>query len=524
MKKVIKAVSMKWIIRFLPLLLMIPIYMILYKIYIPRVNAFRCFDDCNNFMRGYFVLQGNYLFSEVFSGHQPFGFYLSTIIQAITSPQNIFELVLRHRQFILLFGFFFNIILILRFGLKVLLFTIIFEFSKFYIFGDRFLGDGMIVYLFIYLGGLVFLKLEKKKIHSIDYILAPIFCWLIIFTRSPYVPAAIFTYLFFLWSCPLKTIAKNSLILFVGLSLFTILVHDVNEYFFNVVVFNYQANLPAEGKSGMFGPNMIQSFLYPLYIFFYGPLNIFKALLIGVNVVFLTLFVGLIRSRKYMLTLFIFIALGLVNIRIVVPGKVFYSAFHMLPWYGFFVFTTVFLLFRKKSNKYIFYLSFFILLGSFMYFIFSPSYFAKEKINQHTEFMTNYGYILQEGEVIRALAIPTDTLFLDGSDDLIYWQAKLPSSYKYSWYTSSMPAFKRYTDARLEMFQKAPPVFYREFGSCPKKTEMSESYKLPDFIKNQYVRLYGFGKPSCIFVRKDKIPQISDKQWQKAKEFNYELP
>ena len=81
------------------------IYVVLYKIYIPRVNAFGCFDDCNNFMRGFFVLQGKQLFLEVFSGHQPLGSYMSTIIQLITSPQNIFELILRHRQFILLFGF-----------------------------------------------------------------------------------------------------------------------------------------------------------------------------------------------------------------------------------------------------------------------------------------------------------------------------------------------------------------------------------------------------------------------------------
>ena len=474
-------------------------------------------------MRGYFILQGKALFSEVFSGHQPLGSYLSSVIQLITSPQNIFELVLRHRQFLLLFSFIFNAILIFRFGLKIILFTIVFEFSKFYLFGDRFLGEAMLVYPFVYLGGLVFLKLTKQKIHKNDYILASLFCWFIVFMRAPYVPAALFAYLFFVFSWPLKKMAQVSLIIFAGISLLTIFTHDVNEYFNNVVAFNLAANIPAEGKSGMFGPSIIQWFLYPLYIFFNGPSNIFKTLLIGANVVFLILFAKLIWSKKYLLSIFIFIALGLANIRVVVPGTVFYSAFHMIPWYGFFLFTTVFLLFSKNLGKLIFRMCFLIFAISCIYFILSPSYFAKEKIDPHEQFVTNYGSILQRGEAIRALSEPGDTLFLDASDDLIYWQAKLFSSYKYSWYTSSMPNFKEYTDARREMFEKDPPTFYREYGSCPKKTGISEFYELPDFLEDQYVRLYSLERPSCIFIREDKVSQISDEQWKKAKEFLYNL-
>ena len=88
----------------IPLLLLIPIYAILYKIYIPRVNAFGCFDDCNNFMGGYFLLQGKAMFSEFFFNHQPFAGFISYFIQAVTHPQNVFELILRHRQFVLVFS------------------------------------------------------------------------------------------------------------------------------------------------------------------------------------------------------------------------------------------------------------------------------------------------------------------------------------------------------------------------------------------------------------------------------------
>ena len=87
-----------------------------------------------------------------------------------------------------------------------------------------------------------------------------------------------------------------------------------------------------------------------------------------------------------------------------------------------------------------------------------------------------------------------------------------------------MPHFLKYTDARAEMFKTNLPTFYKEFGSCPKKSDIGESYRLPDFVADQYIRLYNLENPSCLFVRKDKIDQISDAQWQKAKEHLYSIP
>src|SRR3989344_8651411 len=194
--KIISKFIIKNRLLLLSLFLLLPIYYLLYHIYTPRINAFGCFDDCNNFMRGYFFLHGNPLFSHVFSGHQPFGSYISALVQLVTTPENIFELVLRHRQFVMAFGLASNILLILRFGPKILIFTVLFEFSKFYIFGDRFLGEAMVVYPAIYLVGLVFLRLLNKKIYKFDYIIAAILCWFIVFLRITYVPMILFLLLF----------------------------------------------------------------------------------------------------------------------------------------------------------------------------------------------------------------------------------------------------------------------------------------------------------------------------------------
>src|SRR3989344_5269199 len=147
----------------IPLLLLPLLYAILYQIYIPRVNAFGCFDDCFNYVGGFFIANGKHIYSDFFFNHQPIPAFLSYVVQTLTNPINIFDLVLRHRQFLMLFGLLFNALLIIRFRLPAFLFIIIFELSKFYVFGDRFLAEGIIVYPIVYLAGLTLLKLSNDK-------------------------------------------------------------------------------------------------------------------------------------------------------------------------------------------------------------------------------------------------------------------------------------------------------------------------------------------------------------------------
>jgi hypothetical protein len=42
---------------------------------------------------------------------------------------------------------------------------------------------------------------------------------------------------------------------------------------------------------------------------------------------------------------------------------------------------------------------------------------------------------------------------------------------------------------------------------------------MPSKNRKDYVRLYEFGKPSCLFVKKDKIKNITEEQWKNAAEF-----
>jgi len=489
------------------------LYIFLFQIYLPRVNAFGCFDDCFNYVAGYFLLKGKTLYSEIFFNHQPLMAYISKIIQLATKPINIYELVLRHRQFLLLFGFLMNCLLIWRFSLVGLGFALIYELTKFYLFGDRFLAEGLVVYLLVYMTGLLWNKFTKRKIYPWEYIFAGFLTWVVIFAREPVGPLALVIYSLILWGKPFNKAKKFSLLLFFALSGLVFLFVPFRDYVFNVFVLNLKM-----GRAT--GVNIFKSFFYPVFILFTREKNLFSDFLFGLNIVFLILFFWLIFQKKSLVFL-IFLILGLANLRAGKPGAIFYAAFQMLPWYGILIFTCFLLLLEiwQQQKKIA------LFIGAFLIFllsrlVFSSQSWIRERPDPHKEFLVNFGYLQQVGEVVKALSEPNDTLFLDGFDDLIYWQADRLSSYKYSWYTSFMPYVSKYAEARFEMFAKSPPDFY--YGTCSDKKV--EIWMMPKEFVGDYQQLYSEGKPSCLYIRKTKISKITAEQWQKAKEIGYELP
>ncbi len=469
------------------------------------------------------MLDGKTLYSQIFFNHQMLMADISYLIQLISHPVNIYELILRHRQFIMLVGLIMDGILIYRFGLAGVGFTLFYEFSKFYVFGDRFLGEGIVVYFLAYMLGVLWLKLNKHKIHFYDYILAGLFTWAIIFLRETFIPVVILTYLLILFN---KNDSKSkiiSLIIFVILTLIIIVLTPLKDYIFQVLYINLSLTYTIREKADnpLILINQFKIFFYPLYLYFGDIFNNFRYFILGLNTLFIISLILYLKTLKKLsiVILFLFL-LGLTNIRPVAPGTIFYGAFHMLPWYGSFI-LLMFLILQEvtKQNKKISLFISFCLVLLFSFLTLSPNSYIREKTDPQYEFIVNYGSSLQLGEVIRALSKPTDTLFLDGGDDLIYWQAKLKSNYKYSWYTSVMPRFPVFTTPRDDMLKNDPPDFY--YDLCTEGKNYNPS--LPKEILSKYQQLYSFGKPTCLYVLKTKIPQITKPQWEKAKEFKYEL-
>jgi hypothetical protein len=501
--------------------ILIPVYYILYKLYIPKVSAFGCFDDCFNYVGGYFLGKGKQLYSQIYFNHMPLMAYLSYLVQHYGNPINIYALLLQHRQFLLVFGFIFNVFLCWRFGITGLAYTLIYEFSKFYVFGDRFLAESFIVYPLVYLTGLGLHTMLKKRVYDWEIVLAAICLWFVVFMREPYVPVAVFLFGLFIRPVFFKKISLIALGVFLTLSAGLLALFPVRDFVYNVITLNVERGLSSELQAGnFFGSGIIKSFFYPVYLLIAGKWNDFRIQLIILSIVLGFSAVVWVKTKKNLRVLgFLFIALGLANLRPTAPGLQYFEAFHEINWYGVFLFSSLYLLYesmRGARKRYIF----FIITGCLVaYVLFSPRSFIYQHVDQQTEFITNYGNYLQISEIIKAITTPQQTLFTNGADEFLYLASDRNSSYPYSFYYPTQFKDKYYT-AATNMFSRNPPDIVYDFCS----PEAPVHPYIPAQFLNLYTQWYSEGKPTCLYMKKSLVPGLTQRQRAKAGEFLYYLP
>lgn len=494
------------------------LYVVLFKIELARVSTFGCFDDCFNYVGGYFMLKGRQLYLEIFYNHQMLMAYISYGVQRIFQPQSIYELLVYHRMLVLAFSFLMNVLLTIRFRWVGIGFVLFYELTKYYLFGDRFLAESFIVYPLVYMLGIIWYSFHKKKVYFFDLLACSIFTWFVIFMREPYLLVAIVLYGVILWKNASLQKTRLALGFFVFLTFITLFSVPLADYIFNVFTVNRQKVI----SEGISIERIYTMFFYPIHVFFNGPWTLLRYLIVSLSVVFLiSCWLWFKKYKKISFILLILFILGLSNVRTVTPGTMFYEAFHQIQWYGLFLAVVLFFLQSLfVAQKKFVATSIMLLAIVFGYAVFSPQSYLWDKIQRHEEFITNYGNYLSNGQVIKLLASPKDTLFADQIDDLLYWQADVEPAYKYSWYFGVMPAFPKYVSARLGMFEKYPPDFY--YGYCPKQT--NKSAYLLDADAQKYQQLYFAGRPTCLYVLKTKIATISKDRWEKIKQYEYHLP
>lgn len=489
---------------------------------------FGCFDECMNYLAGYFVLKGKVLYASYFFPHQMLMVYLSSAIQLLFHPQSIYHLVLYHRMFIFLFALLMDILIIYRFKKVGLGFVLLFEATKFYFMGSLFLPESISVYFLVYLIGLTWAKLTGRNVFFLDYILSGVFAWAVVFLREPYIPIAIIMYSIIIWG-GIRTRAKLiSLSVFFFLFITILIATDVKNYFYQVWFVNLRLILGASSGNKISIVELFKIFFYPLYVFMDGKWSFLRNILMGLSAIFLlSLGVLIARFKKIKPVIIVLVLLGLSNSRFVAPGVAFYEAFHMLVWYGLFIMLTLLFvreLYIHKVNRFVsmFFVVFFSILCVLSV---SPGSFFEENIHgkeffRDREFKLEFDKYYLNGEVIRLLSDKNDTLFVDLWDDLIYWQAKINSSYKYTSFWGQEAVFPIFIDERLDMFHNNPPDFY--YYSCSDKQYVSPS--LPDFVANNYVQLYYINRPSCLYIKKTKLSKITNEKLDKLKILRFYLP
>jgi len=492
---------------------------IAFVFYYSRLTEFHFVDEINNIAVGYFMVKGKALYSGVFFNHQMLMADISYFLQLLLHPNTLYKLIFYHRLFVFIFSLIMDILLIWRFRWKAVGFVLFFETFKYYLFGDLFLAEALIVQPLVYLLGVALEAIDKKTIKFSDLILGSVFAWFVIFMREPFVPVALllFVFLFFF-----KSTRRNkllSLILFFILSFATLFSVNLRDYFFQVITINSNTIAAFDAKQNqLIGFGGLNAFLYPFTLFLNKTLNFTHVLFLYISGNAILAGAYLIYKRKFLFQLaVIFITLGLANIRFVSPSTQFYAGFHMLPWFGLFCFSLFFLLeklfiLRKKPAI--------IISGCLILFftvlIFIPNFYIHLKINKETDFTTNYGNYYSIGQAIKLSANPKDTVFVDGYDTLVYWQADLPSAYKYSLYIPVMQYVQTYSKEREDMFNNHLPTFY--FIDCGKA---GKTNAIPDKIIKRYSQIVFNHKTQCLYVDKNKVSKLTGEQLDNLYKLGY---
>ncbi len=519
MKKI--HLAKKYIPHFLLTFLFIAVALFISKVYYERVSSFSFFDEYADIIVGYFMVKGKTIYSEIFFNHQMIPVYISYIIQAVLHPETLYKLILYHRLFIVGFSLLMNGLLVYRFKTVGLAFMCVFELTKYYLFGNLFLAESMIVYPLVYMFCLVWEKLDGKRISGINYLLGGVFTWFVVFSREPYVPLVVFLYLVLIIGKKHRREKIISLSALAALSFITFFTVPMKDYLYQIANVNFMSIFSMETKkNNIFGSGMLQIFFYPFYIFFSGKWNYFREILIGLDILFFLGLVGYIQKKAMNKILLIFFTLGLANVRIVTPGEVFFGSFHLIIWYGLFiviVFLGVKFLFQYYRQNVVKYVLSLCILFFFSFLLLSPESFLKEKVDTNTDFTNNYARFYSIGEIIKTLASPNDALFIDMTDSLVYWQAGLDSTYPYTLYYPVMDRILKYKEIRLAMFQNTPPDFY--YVHCPE----GQFVFIPQKYRAEYVELLYNNEQTCVYINKQKASSIPEDKLRDAKNLGYTL-
>lgn len=481
--------------------------------YLNKVFSFHFVDEEDNFILGHFLLQGQKLYSDLFSHHQPLGYVISAAFQLIVDPQNIEMLVKRHREFMIIWSVLWSLILIWRFREKVIAPLIIYEASKFFLLGSLFLSESLAVYPILYL---VLFLLETSTPKKYEFFIVGFLISLSAFLLAPAWPLLAVYFIFLIWIKKLRVREFLWLLLGGVIPLIVALPFvDIYYYFRNVFYINFKYYIPQSGEEKM-PMSIIKSFLSPLTALI-NPASIESSGMIQkISALFLLITIGLLlKLKQYKNIILVLSILTLANIRYYAPGKEHYTGFHLLIWYALFLllsfyFMPVFL--SKVKNKSLKFVSVAIVIGAVLMSLYSSKQLF-QKNDMASDYYINYSEFYAYGEAIRAMRTETDTLFVIPDQWLLYFQGDVKNNNKMVNFYGWMQLVWELNDPVVEKFKTDPPTFF--FCDC--EVDKVESYS------TDYTQMIRNGSKTKLWVLNSKYNSLTDSQKDKLRFFDFQF-
>jgi len=465
-----------------------------------RSASFHFVDEEDHITFAHYINKEYKLHRDLQGNHQPLVYFGSALLQKVTKPANIFMLVKRHRQAMFFYGLFWSLLFVTKFGLTGLIFSVLFEFLKYWQFGNLFLQESFAAYPIFYLFmSLMEMLLWEKKPKKLESIFLGLCTFIVIFSLIPFWPWLILLWLIFLMKNRKFFLYQflTTLILTIVLFLFYSPIDWFRETIYNNVVYAIPVLSEISGIQGW------------LKLIFFPFLSFTTKDSLQAN--FISLFitgwlVGIVyllkkKDKKIIWLGIAYVFLFLANTRVLSPGAVFYEGFHLLPWLGLmwivFIYSLRIIGEGKKFKKIAFPL--FFIWGAFLLTNKSMPYFWKTDIDR--EYYVNYSVFDDFNFAIKTIAKPGDRLAVFTNESLIHWN------------TETVPATRQIVYYAWEPLMERLRREYEE-GIIKNSPEFIYGGKEQELVKEKYVNILRNDKATGLFVRKDKYEKITEDEWK----------
>lgn len=480
-----------------------------------RGLSFHFVDEEDHIIHGYYMNQGFELYKDLSTNHQPLVYLASNWLQKIYQANSIFLVIKRHRLAVFSYGAIWSIFLVWRFKWVGLIFVALFEWLKYFLFGNLLLMESLAVYPGVYLltAAWEMVKDSKviNKIKKLESVFLGFSSFLVVFNLIPLWPWLAIIWLIF-WLKNKKRFVWQMIGALVPTLILFILISPI-DWFRETVRNNYLYAAPQLSVVKT-TTDWLRLIFFPWLAF-----GVKDSLQAG----FIKLFVagwsgGLVyllikKDKRLIWWLGIYGLLFLANNRVLDPGTVFYQGFHLLPWLAMLMMVfglSLKLLWREKKLRW----PLAVIFGGWISVLLlnkAMPYFWRTKPIE--EYHINYSPFDDFGFAVKTLARPGDRLAVLTNESLIHWQTgTVPATRQivyYSWH-HMVPDLEKDFEETFSLENDDPPEFI--YGQ--EKAQL---------IEEKYVNLLKYGKETLLAVRKDIAEAVDPKQKQTISDRGFSL-
>lgn len=442
-----------------------------------RSLSFHFVDEEDHIATADFMNQGLKLYKDLSVNHQPLVYLGSSALQKITKPNSIYLLIKTHRISMFVYGAIWSILLVWKFGLVGLIFSLFFEGLKLYGFGNLWLMESMAVYPAIYLfGGLIKGFLTKKWPEKIESFWLGWYSFLVIFNLVPLWPWLAIVWLVYLVKNK-KVFLWQLLGMLIPTVLLFILISPI-DWFRETIFYNVKYAMPRLSVV-----NTLQDWLKIIFFPFLALVvkGSYQAKVIVY--LFFSVVVSCLVNKKYWLLMLIYGLLMLANLRVPSPEEVYFAGFHLLPWMGILLIGSL-LMIKQIKNKVV--LVILVVWGLGLFLNKNMPYFWKTEPME--EYQINFSRFDGLNNQVKSLVNPGDKMAVLTSESLIYWQTGVKPATRqvvyYAW-EHEVPRLK----------EEYESVFYGD--SLPRFIYGANETKL---VKDKYNQFWQNERPTELYI------------------------